>query len=129
MIKRIGSILLVFAFLGTVGMYFHRLALEYFKVILPFSLQKLYLFHIGFSLLICINLQFLTKIAHVSEQLGFIYLGTLLLKIILFSVVFNETVIASENLAVASKISLLIPTFIFLLVEVFFIAKILNKRQ
>ena len=129
MIKRIGSILLVFAFLGTVGMYFHRLALEYFKVILPFSLQKLYLFHIGFSLLICINLQFLTKIAHVSEQLGFIYLGTLLLKIILFSVVFNETVIASENLTVASKISLLIPTFIFLLVEVFFIAKILNKRQ
>lgn len=127
--KRIISILLVFIILGILGVYTHTAILEKLNIEIPFSLEKLYLFLTGFSILICVNLQLLSRISKIAEQLGIIYLGTLLLKFILFAAVFYQTIIKQENLALTTKISLLIPIFLFLIVEVFFVSKILNKSQ
>ncbi|MDX6745596.1 DUF6168 family protein [Polaribacter sp. PL03] len=129
MIKSIINTLLAFIILAIVGFYIHTFILENEGIITPFSIKKLYLFHAGFSILVCVNLQLLSTVNKISEQLGFIYLGTLLLKIMLFSATFYNVLIKGENLAIATKISLLIPTFIFLLTEVFFVSKILNKKQ
>tara|TARA_R110002049_G_scaffold112989_1_gene262981 strand:- start:5410 stop:5799 length:390 start_codon:yes stop_codon:yes gene_type:complete len=129
MIKRIASILLVFVVLYFVGFYLHQNILANLDENVSFSLQKLYLFHAGFSILICVNFQLLSNVNKISEQLGFIYLGALLFKILLFSATFYTAIISEENLTTISKISLLIPTFIFLLTEVVFVSKILNRKH
>lgn len=129
MIRKIASILLVFAFLYFVGYYTHQKILTNLDENISFSLHKLYLFHTGFSILICVNFQLLSNVNKIYEQLGFIYLGTLLFKILLFSATFYTAIISGENLTTTSKISLLIPTFIFLLTEVIFVSKILNRKH
>ena len=129
MIKRVLSILLAFITLYILGVYAHTVILENQEVSVPFSLHKLYLFHAGFSILICVNLEILDGFNKIVGQLGYLYLGGLLLKIALFSAVFYQVIINGEAESFISKISLLIPTFIFLLTEVFFVAKTLNRRQ
>ncbi len=129
MIKRIIIVLLVFLGLYFVGLYSHQYIISNYQEKLPFSLEKLYLFHCGFSILVCINLLLLQNVNKISEQLGFIYLGALLLKILLFSLAFYSSVIKGNHLSTLAKTSLLIPTFVFLLTEVFIISKIINKKQ
>lgn len=128
MIKRVSRVLLTFITLYFIGVYLHIEILENLGVSLPFSLKKLYLFHAGFSILVCVNLELFSIVDKISEQLGYIYLGTLMLKILLFSVTFYQSIIHGNDLTFIAKISLLIPTFIFLLTEVFFVAKILNRK-
>jgi hypothetical protein len=127
--KSIISILSTFITIYIVSIYTHKTILENQEINLPFSIEKLYLFLAGFSILICINLQLLSTIQKISEQLGFIYLGSLMLKIILFAAVFYQQIINQENLIFTTKISLLAPIFLFLFIEVFFVARILNKNR
>jgi hypothetical protein len=103
--------------------------LEKQGVILPFSLRKVYLFHLGFSLLICVNFKVFSTVDKIFSQLGFIYLGALLFKILLFCSIFYEPIFNEENLPQIARLSLLIPTLLFLLTEAFFVAKILNKQE
>lgn len=129
MIKSILTYTLIF-----VGLYFLSLGLHENYVInhaekLPFSLKKVYLFHLGFSLLVCTNFKLLSTVNKFFAQLGFIYLGTLLLKIVLFAVVFYQSIFSEQTLSQISRISLLIPALLFLLTEAFFIVKILNKKE
>ncbi|TXD49913.1 DUF6168 family protein [Polaribacter sp. IC073] len=129
MIKRVLSILLVFIALYFVGVFIHTEILENIGITVPFSIKKLYQFHAGFSILVCINIVLLHTVNKLLEQLGFIYLGTMLIKIVLFSATFYQAIIKGENLATAAKLSLLVPTFIFLLTEVFFVVKIMNRKH
>lgn len=107
----------------------HQYYLDVNEFVLPFSLQKVYLFHAGFSLLICVNFRLLANVDKIFPQLGFIYLGCLFFKIILFCVVFYESLFNDTILTKIAKISLILPMFIFLLTEAVFIAKILNKKD
>ena len=129
MIKRVLSILLVFITLYFIGVYIHTEVLENKGITVPFSLKKLYQFHAGFSILVCINILLLDSVNKLLEQLGFIYLGTMLIKIVLFSATFYQAIIKGGNLIMAAKLSLLVPTFIFLLTEVFFVVKIMNRKH
>ncbi|WP_438977728.1 DUF6168 family protein [Polaribacter sp.] len=129
MIKTIFLYSFIFFTLFFVSFSLHNHFLEENQVLLPFSLKKVYLFHLGFSMLICINFKLLSSVNKIADQLGFIYLGTLLLKIVLFSIIFYQSIFTEEELSKISRISLLIPALIFLLTEAIFVAKILNKRD
>jgi len=129
MIKTIFLYSFIFFTLFFVSFSFHNHFLEENQVLLPFSLKKVYLFHLGFSMLICINFKLLSSVNKIADQLGFIYLGTLLLKLVLFSIIFYQSIFTEEELSKISRISLLIPALIFLLTEAIFVAKILNKRD
>lgn len=128
MIKSLLIYTLVFFGLYFLGFGLHEEYIVKTNQNIPFSLKKVYQFHLGFSLLICLNFKLLSTVNKLFDQLGFIYLGTLLLKIVVFSVVFYSSVFLAENLSQFSRISLLIPTLLFLLTEAIFIAKILNKK-
>jgi len=128
MIKNYITKAVLFVVLSLLCFFIHDFILEYYQIVLPFSLEKVYLFHVGFSLLICVNFILLLTVDEISEQLGFIYLGSIFLKLILFSVAFNKTLFTEENVLFSSKISLLIPTVIFLLTEAIFVIKILNRK-
>ncbi len=119
----------VFLILFLVSYTTHSFFLENQQITLPFSLKKVYLFHLGFSLIICTNFLFFSTVDKIFLQLGFIYLATIVLKLILFSVIFYQSIFTEEKLAFNARISLFIPMIVFLLTEAIFIAKILNKKQ
>ena len=129
MIKTIFLYSFIFFTLFFISFSLHNYFLEENQFLLPFSLKKVYLFHLGFSMLICINSKLLSSVNKIADQLGFIYLGTLLLKIVLFSIIFYQSIFTEEELSKISRISLLIPALIFLLTEAIFVSKILNKRD
>ncbi|MDP5107265.1 MAG: DUF6168 family protein [Polaribacter sp.] len=128
MIKTIFLYFVVFLSVFFISFYINEKILENQGISLPFSLLKVYLFHAGFSLLICVNFKVFSFVDNIFPQLGFIYLATIFLKIILFTVFFYKSIFPEESLSQTARLSLLIPTIIFLLTEAFFIAKILNKR-
>ena len=129
MIKTIFLYSFIFFTLFFVSFSLHNNFLEENQVLLSFSLKKVYLFHLGFSMLICINFKLLSSVNKIADQLGFIYLGTFLLKLVLFSIIFYQSIFTEEELSKISRISLLIHALIFLLTEAIFVAKILNKRD
>lgn len=129
MIKSILLSALVFFTLFFISFFLHQNYLEEQSIILPFSLKKVYLFHLGFSLLICTNFLLFSTVDKIFEQLGFIYLATIMLKLVLFCIIFYKPIFTEEKLSLASRLSLFIPLIIFLLTEVVFVAKILKKSQ
>ena len=106
----------------------HNYILDTKDIILPFSLKKVYLFHLAFSTVICVNFLIFSTKEKILEQLGFIYLGTILLKLTLFSIIFYKPIFGQEGLPLNARISLFIPMIIFLLAETFLVAKILKKE-
>ncbi|WP_298779636.1 DUF6168 family protein [uncultured Polaribacter sp.] len=129
MIKSILLFAFVFFSLFFLSFSIHQNYLQSIEVLLPFSLKKVYLFHFGYSLLICINFILLSTVDKIFEQLSFIYLVTIFLKIVLFCVIFYNPIFSEENMSFTSRISLFIPTIIFLLTEAISVAKILKKKQ
>ncbi|MDD7915454.1 DUF6168 family protein [Polaribacter ponticola] len=129
MIKSIFSYSLVFFSLFFIAFHLHENYIENLEVILPFSLRKVYLFHLGFSMLICVNFKAFSTVDKIFEQLGFVYLFILFLKIIVFIAIFYKVLFAEENLTQIARISLFIPMFIYLLTEVIFVSRILNKKE
>lgn len=129
MIKSIALYIFVFLSLFFISLHLNESYIEKQDIILPFSLRKVYLFHLGFSLLVCINFKALSVVDKIYEQLGFIYLFTLFLKIILFVAIFYKVLFTEESLTQAARVSLFIPMFIYLLTEAIFVTKILNKKN
>lgn len=128
MIKQLVAYIIVAALLYFVGLNAHELLLDKNEIYLSFSLQKVYVFHVTFSLLVCIAFLFLSKVDKIFNQLGFIYLGVLAFKLVFFSMVFYNEVIDSKNLSKTESLSLIIPLFIFLSFEVFCLIRIMNKK-
>jgi hypothetical protein len=129
MIKHIFIYFLIFSGIFFLGFSTHENYIDTQEVILPFSLQKVYVFHLGFSLLVCINFRLFSNVDKIFSQLGFIYLVTLFLKIVLFYALFYQSIFNEENLSQIARVSLFIPMLIFLLTEAFFVTKILNKKE
>tara|TARA_R110002126_G_scaffold291693_1_gene455353 strand:- start:8688 stop:9077 length:390 start_codon:yes stop_codon:yes gene_type:complete len=129
MIKSIFLYAFVFFTIFFLSLFLHENYIEKQALVLPFSLKKVYLFHLGFSLLICTNFLLFSTVDKIFEQLGFIYLATIVLKLILFCNIFYNPIFTEDNLSFASRVSLIIPVIIFLLTEAVFVAKILLKRQ
>lgn len=92
-----------------------------------FSIIAVYLFHAIFSFLLCSIVLISGQLKKWQPQLGFIYLGALIFKVILFSAIFSFGLFGEEVLTYPEKLSLLVPVFIFLVPEVYFIARILRE--
>ena len=129
MIKNSIKYVFIFSVLLLIGHKLQTYILDSENVILPFSLLNVYWFHAIISFLICICIDVFSRQQKFHDQLGFIYLGALVFKIIVFCIVFNKVLFADQNLSKNESISLLIPLAIFLVAEVYFITKILNRKH
>lgn len=123
MIKSIFTYLLVFLAVGFLVYFVHNSQVQD----LNFSLSKVYMFFTISSFVICALFQLGSIFKKVKEQLGFIYLAAVVVKLVVFGIVFYDSVFV-EPLTMKSRISLLIPLFSLLFFEVFFISKILNQK-
>ena len=129
MIRSIIAYAAIFFCIFIISFSLHEYLLEERQIILPFSLKKVYLFHLGFSLIICTNFVAISRVEKIFDQLGYIYLGTILLKLIIFIATFYKSIITGETMPFITRISLLIPMIIFLFIEAIIVAKILKKNQ
>jgi len=128
MIRSVLLFSVVFFIVFIIGFSIHDFLIQKQQIILPFSLKKVYLFHLFFSLIICINFLIFSNFNKFFEQLGFIYLGTILLKLTLFCFLFYPSIFTEEELALSSRMSLFIPVVLFLITEATIVAKILKKK-
>ncbi|EDM45261.1 hypothetical protein SCB49_05627 [unidentified eubacterium SCB49] len=118
--------LFILTFCITYGLHFK--ILEWTNAApLQYSLINMYIFHAIFSAVICIAC---TLIANLSSsyknQIGFIYVFSMVFKASFFGMLFNDILFSDLVLNNIDNISLLIPLFIFLTIEVVIISKILN---
>lgn len=128
MIRPLFRYTLSFALLFIVVYYTQGLIIDQLELILNYDPVYTNLFFCLASLVINIHFLFLSKIESIRPQLGFIFLPTLFIKGGLFYIVFKSSISNLENYSIAERLNLLIPFLIFLALEVFFIAKILNKK-
>ena len=127
MIKRLLQNVLAFTLTFIVAFIAYRFFLDSQDRNLPYSLSGIYIFHALASLLICSSLYKLNATKKYKEQLGFIYLASVVVKAILFLIVFRELLFDERSLTNLEAISLLSPLFLGLFFEVFFISKLLKK--
>lgn len=119
---------LSFSLLFASSFFLHFIVTEQLNVNLSFDLFHIYSFHFLFSLAICCAFLFLSNIEKWSTQLGFIYIFALITKLVFFCVIFKNLLFQNESIGKVDSFNLLIPLFIFLFFEVFFIIKILNDK-
>lgn len=129
MIKQSSVYILAFTLSLLLAFYIHQLILSEFGIQLPFSLNKAYLFHGGFSLLVCVNLLFLSRMEKFKDQIGFFYLLSVAVKIVFLFIVFNKEIFSDDSFTQQESINLLIPMFLALILEVFFISKLLKNAN
>ena len=115
----------VFGLLFLIGYHVHEYLLKEQAGLMSFSLKEVYIFHAIFSFLICTILFLISKRDKQKDQLGFLYLGTFVFKLVVFAVIFAELFFGDLQLSRTDKVSLLIPVFVFLVPEAYFIVKIL----
>lgn len=128
MLKKILLYFLTFGLLFFLGISTHSTILESQNINLNFSLFNVYLFHAVFSFFVCTILSIIALRDRWFDQLGFVYLAVLVIKIGAFYGVFYKSIFSLENLDKTDSVSLMIPVGVFLITEVFFIAKILNTK-
>ena len=93
---------------------------------LPYSLQKLYLFHGIAVLIVYLGIELIYD--KMPNQIGAAYLTMMFLKIGIFILLFKSTIFTEQDLAMQHRLGLLIPFFLFLIVETVCIAKLLKSK-
>lgn len=109
--------------------FFQDFILNHFNFSVRYSLWDTNLFFAISSLVICFHLKFFSFKKSLQPQLGFIYLPTLFIKGIFFFIIFRTSVFSLDILSSIERLNLLIPLFLFLGLEVYFVVKIISKNE
>lgn len=128
MIKKIIFFLLSFSVLFGVAFGLHHYVLSTSKMVIRFSLLQVYVFHFVFSLIISTLFLLLSNSHKWFSQLGVLYIFTMINKGLFFALVFKDSIFKIDKYTKTESLSLIIPLFLFLFMEVYFIANILNKK-
>jgi len=129
MIKQILVYSIAFALLFCSIHFSQQCVLQKTSANVGFNLYDTNMFFALASFVICVHFLFFSKIKALQPQLGFIYLPTLFIKGALFFLVFKSSVFELEEFRISERLNLLIPSLLFLVLEVFFIAKIIDKKR
>jgi len=127
MIKALCFYLASFILLYLISYNLHVLCISDTINSLRFSLPAVYLFNSIFSFLLCVLFFFASKNEKYNDQLGFLYLVSFALKLIVFSIVFWKSILSIDSISKFESVSLLVSIGVFLIVEVIFISRILSK--
>ena len=129
MIKRFSVYITIFIAIATMAFVLHKFLITQLSIQLPFSLINVYLFHIGFFLMLCVGFLYLFQTKKFRDQLGFLYLFSVALKIILFCIVFYKYIFSTQSYSTQANSNLLIPMALMLVFEVLFISKLLKNQS
>jgi hypothetical protein len=109
--------------------FFQDFILNHFDSTIRYNLWDTNLFFATSSLVICVHFIFFSSKKKLQPQLGFIYLPTLFIKGILFFIIFRTSVFHLDVLSTSERLNLLIPLFLFLGLEVYFVLNNIKKNE
>ncbi|PIB23409.1 DUF6168 family protein [Maribacter sp. 4G9] len=128
LLKKIVLYIIVFTVVGAISFFAQTSLMGAVDSDFIPLLKKSYLFHFLFSLVLVISFLMLSNIQKFFEQLGFLYIGLLVFKIVFFTTMFFPQLMADQPLPHFYRAMILIPIFIFLTLEVIFVSKIIHKK-
>ena len=126
MIKRIIQFIVAVIVLFIISYVPHDYVLNSKDIYLSFSLFSVYLFHVIAATIVYLIVEFIAD--KMPNQAGYAYLASVFLKMGFFVLVFQATVFANEQLTKPERFSLVIPLFLFLIIEAVAISKLLNSK-
>ena len=126
MIKRILIYIAIVLVVFITVFFTHDLILLNKELYLSYSLLNVYLFNAIASLLIYICIELIAD--KLPSQAGYAFLACVFLKIGFFVVIFQTTVFSEVKLPMYSRLSLLIPFFLFIVIEAIGVSKLLNSK-
>lgn len=127
MIKRILTYVLIATSVLVLAFFSHDYYLNTNDLYLPYSLFNVYLFNVIASILIYTSIEILSE--KLPSQAGYGFLACVFLKIGFFVVLFQDAVFSEGNLELFQRLSLIIPFFLFIIMESIAIAKLLNSKE
>lgn len=116
----IGGLLLLFII--------HKMSIGALEERASLSLAEIYVFHGVVSIALCGILVQARERTRFTDHLGYIYLMSVAVKAVLFFLVFNKAIFSSHSFSNQEAITMLLPLFLALLFEVFFVSKLLKKK-
>ena len=129
MFKKIGIYIVVFVLVGTTSYFIHLFLLGEIDIAFKALLKKSYTFHFCFSLVLLTIFQLVARFNKLFEQLGFMYMALLVVKIVIFAGLFYPQLLGDNLLPRFYRASLLIPVIVFLPLEVIFISKLMQGKK
>jgi hypothetical protein len=126
MIKRILFFLAAIFIVFAVSYFPHDYILQSKEIFLPYSLFSVYLFHVISAVIVYAIVELVAY--KIPNQAGYAYLASMFLKIGFFVLFFHTSVFANEQLTKLEKIHLVLPLFLFLIIEAIAISKLLNSK-
>lgn len=130
MIKNLLLYVITAVILFLISYSVHNYLLISLDSIPPYSLREVYIFHASLSLFFITTFELIIYfLKEFKDQIGFLYLGTTVLKMMLFFIIFRELLSTSLELTKSDKVSLLIPIAIFIIYEVMVVVKMLNRAD
>ena len=124
MSKRILSYLILLLIAFMVAFFVHSSVVD--SNAYPYSLLNIYLFHVIASALIYLAVE--VVFLKLPNQAGYLYLASIFLKIGFFVLLFKDSVMLNDLLTKSAKVSLIVPLFLFLIIEAFGVSKVLNSK-
>ncbi|MCB4798353.1 DUF6168 family protein [Neotamlana laminarinivorans] len=123
MIKRI----LIYALI-LISVFFSTYFLHNFLIseTLSFKLWQVYFFHVIAAFLVYICVEVVAE--NLPNQAGYAYLMLMFFKIGAFVLIFQESVFAKDSLLQVESVALVVPLFLFLMLEAIAVAKLLNSK-
>lgn len=124
MIKRIVSYLVLALVLFGAVFFLHKSLLDGKEF--HYSLLNVYSFHVISTILIYVIVE--TVFWKLPSQAGYAYLASIFLKIGFFVMLFQSTVFSDIQLEKIERVSLIIPLFLFLIIEAIAVSRLLNSK-
>ena len=88
---------------------------------LRYPLLQVYVFHLVFSILIYVMVEVLFQL--IPTSVGYLFLAGVMIKMGFFILIFKESILSDEKLIMTEKIGLIVPLFLFLILETVFISQ------
>jgi len=126
MIKRILSYLLIISLVFVATFFTHQYVLGSKQLALSYSLFNVYLFNAITSIIIYSCVELVAE--KLPSQAGYAFLACVFLKIGFFVVLFQATVFSEVKFELFQRLSLIIPFFLFIIIEAVGVAKLLNSK-
>ncbi len=126
-IKRIGIYFLIAFVLFGVGFWINLNLIQHNGLPTQLPLLQVYLFHVLFSILIYVICE-LVYLA-LPAQVGYAFLASVFLKMGFFVLIFKNSLFGEVELAMFERVSLIVPLFLFLLLEAIALARLLNADK
>ena len=126
MIKRILIFLVIIFIAFTTSYLSHFYILQVKQLTIGFSLFSVYGFFTVTAFLIYVVVELIAY--KIPTQAGYAYLASVFLKIGFFLLIFQQSIFKEMALTKAERFSLIIPFFLFLILEAVFTSKLLNNK-